>query len=132
MERSGNIRQLVLSLRMIIGLGLGLVSGLGLGLVGTIFEQTEGKLQMLISLSFLIRSSWSRVRWKGNVIIFSMTSKLWKSVQYWQSYSTSRKVPKWPSFQLWFLISQLFLNWFSKVKVFQKAQDIAFPTSSQQ
>ena len=57
MERSGNIRQLVLSLRMIIGLGLGLVSGLGLGLVGTTFEQTEGKLQMLISLSFLIRSS---------------------------------------------------------------------------
>ena len=57
MERSGNIRQLVLSLRMNIGLGLGLVSGLGLGLVGTTFEQTEGKLQMLISLSFLIRSS---------------------------------------------------------------------------
>ena len=39
------------------GLGLGLGSGLGLGLVGTTFEQTEGKLQMLISLSFLIRSS---------------------------------------------------------------------------
>ena len=29
----------------------------GLGLVGTTFEQTEGKLQMLISLSLLIRSS---------------------------------------------------------------------------
>ena len=57
MERSGNIRQLVLSLRMIIGLESGLGSGLGLGLVGTTFEQTEGKLQMLISLSFLIRSS---------------------------------------------------------------------------
>ena len=37
MERSGNIRQLVLSLRMNIELGLGLESGLGLGLAGTSF-----------------------------------------------------------------------------------------------
>ena len=55
MERSGNIRQLVLSLRMIIGLESGLGSGLGLGLVGTTFKQNEYKVQMLISQSILIR-----------------------------------------------------------------------------